>query len=175
MEHDITSYSVLKRVEVEFCGGTRRWDTWAQSWIHTSKCHPFALFLELLAICQPGHGDFACLHTVPEGLGSGGPWKWRAWGAGLPHKIFRPFHPSHQKTRKRPISVLLGMPSSPSGFLLRALRHQNGQPQHLASVLNIVSKYHIYVFHNKFHLNTFQCSVRGDVRLDAITYGNDST
>ena len=121
VEHDGTSYAVLKCVEVELWCGTCTCDTETQRWVHwvnVNVVNEFCLHVKVsprhslfvaspnVATSWPGQGFFACLLMVPEGLGNESHWKMSAFESEFFHENFRRFLGTFHKLRAVTSSVM---------------------------------------------------------------------
>ncbi len=140
--------------------------------VKVSLCRSlFAASLNV-ATSQPGYGVFECLLMAPEGLGSESRWKWWARGSGFFCKNlsqfsanFIPFYPL-QKSNFSSVwhdSPSRWLPFEHSGTQMGSLGIDPVYSTLCSSISSTRST-------SKFHLNTFQNSVGGAVKLDAIAF-----
>ncbi len=173
VEHDGTSYAVLKRVEVEF-------------WCGTCTCDPGTQRSVRRVNVEAAHFGARMLKREPTG-GETMPNRREIW-------LFQGINVDEMakiligKTRPT-ISTGSHSPGPPAPWasmqkprvrverLLRSVKQQKESDQGSLDIKLLyptlcpsITSTH---FTSKFRLNTFQCSVGGAVMLDAITYSQD--
>ncbi len=95
--------------------------------------------------------------------------EWGTWGLGLSHANFTQFH---QRFPPKIVKFPASLGCCPGQLVsFWSIHHQNGQPWHWTSVLDIVPK----CFNSKFQFKTSQCSIWGEVMPAENVYAKDCT
>ncbi len=95
-----------------------------------SPCRSLFAASQKVATSQPGHGVFACLFIVPEGLGSESRWKW--WDRGHTYCTVLSYRTVHTFEEKQEMAV-----SRCASFDMQALKHSHNNMTDSAQILDM--------------------------------------